>query len=446
MAGSPQTNTPGTAPCPTGESEVVDICRNLLRIDTSNYGHEPGKGERDAAEYVADLLSEVGLDVEVIEPAPRRTSIVTRWRGTSDRPPLLYHGHLDVVPSGDAPWDYPPFAGEIADGCLWGRGAVDMKDSLAMTLAAVRARARAGRPPARDVVLTFVADEEFGGRIGARWLVDNRPELFADCTEAIGEVGGHSMTLTGGRRFYMVETAEKGVTWFRLTADGVAGHASMLSPGNPVGSLAETVARIERHRFPQHLTPALVMLLEAIAEENGVPFDPDDAETLVKDLGPAARMVGATLRDTAVPTILRAGTNTNVVPGQAFAEVDCRFLPGHREEFVREFDKLLGPGISRETTHDDIAVETPFEGPVVTAMAESITAEDPGGRVVPYLLPAGSDAKHFSRLGLNCFGFVPLRLPAGFDYPAMFHGLNERVPLDSLKFGARVMFDFFDRC
>ncbi|MCX4094101.1 M20/M25/M40 family metallo-hydrolase [Nocardia sp. alder85J] len=432
---------------PSLEDEAVTLCHDLMRIDTSNYGDDSGPGERVAAEYIAARLGEVGLPVEIIEPRPGRTTVVARWEAVDrGRPALLVHAHTDVVPAEPALWRFHPLSGEIADGYLWGRGAVDMKYFAAQVLAVIRARMRAGRPPARDVVLAFLADEENAGKYGARWLVDHRPELFTDCTEAIGEVGGYSATLPTGRRLYLIQSAEKGVAWFRLTTAGVAGHASMLNPRNSVVELAEVVERIGRHRFPVRITGSTRMLFEALAAELDETFDPADPAPLLKAIAPLERMVGATLRDIASPTRLAAGNKTNVIPSAATAEIDCRFVPGFEEQFVAELRRLAGPDTECEIILREDAVETPFDVPLTDAMAASLAAEDPGSGLVPYLLPAGTDAKHFSRLGIACFGFAPLRLLGDFDFPAAFHGVDERVPVDAVRFGARVLDKFFDLC
>jgi acetylornithine deacetylase/succinyl-diaminopimelate desuccinylase-like protein len=436
-----------TTPDASAEDEAVTLCRDLMRIDTSNYGDDSGPGERVAAEYVAARLTEVGMEVELIEPRPGRTTVMARWEGTQpDRSALLVHAHTDVVPAEPDVWRYHPFGGEIADGFLWGRGAVDMKYFAAQVLAVVRARVRAGRPPARDVVLAFVADEENGGRLGARWLVDNRPELFDGCTEAIGEVGGYSASLPSGRRLYLIESAEKGVIWFRVTAKGIAGHGSMLNPANSVTALSEVIHRIGSHEFPLQLTPTTRVFLESLAAELGEPFDPEDPAPLLKAIAPLERLVGASLRNIASPTRLNAGNKTNVIPGEASAQLDCRFLPGFEDQFVADFRELAGPNANCEIIYRDIAVETDFNAPVTSAMAASLAKEDPGSGVIPYLLPAGTDAKQFSELGIACFGFAPLRLPEDFDFPAAFHGVDERVPVDSLRFGVRVLDSFFDLC
>jgi len=437
----------------TAEDEVAALCSDLIRFDTSNRGDNSGPGERAAAEYVAASLADVGLEPTLLESHPGRASVVTRITGEdSSRPALLIHGHLDVVPADPADWAVPPFSGEIAGDDLtgseiWGRGAVDMKDMDAMVLAVIRQRLREGRRPPRDVVLAFLADEEAGGLFGARWLTDSHPELFEGVTEAIGEVGGFSATL-GGQRLYLVQTAEKGMAWLRLTLRGAAGHGSMLHPGNVVTELAETVARIGRHEWPTRLTPAAQEFLEAAADAMGIEArsGPDLARQVLEKLGPLARMIGATVSNTANPTILKAGYKVNVIPGLATADVDGRFVPGYGDEFLAEIDGLLGAGVQREFIHHDIAVETEFNGALCDAMTAAILSADPSARVVPYCLSGGTDAKSFSRLGIRCFGFAPLRLPAELDFFGMFHGVDERVPVSALRFGVRVLDDFLDRC
>ena len=429
----------------TPQDEAVEILRDLIRFESVNDGTGQGKGEREAAEYVAGKLADVGLEPQMFESARNRTSVVARIEGEdSSRGGLLIHGHLDVVPAQPKDWTYDPFAAEVADGCVWGRGAVDMLDMNAMTLAVVRDRLRAGRKPPRDVVLAFVADEEAGGVFGAQWLVEKQPQLFEGCTEAISEVGGFSLSVNDDLRLYLIETAQKGMAWLRLTAAGTAGHGSMINDDNAVTRLAESVARVGRHEFPIHVTKTVRAFLDATSEAFGIELDPDDMQATVAKLGPLARIVGATLRNTANPTMLDAGYKHNVIPGTAHAMIDGRFLPGFEKEWETEIDAAIGPGITREYVHYDIALETDFEGALVDAMAGALRAEDPGARPVPYTLSGGTDAKSFSRLGIRCFGFSPLRLPADLDFSGMFHGVDERVPLDALGFGTRVLDRFLD--
>ncbi len=433
---------PGTA----AQDEVATLASNLIRIDTSNPGDHSGPGERAAAEYAAELLAEAGLEPKIFESHEKRASLVVRIEGAdSSRPALLIHGHLDVVPADAADWRVHPFSGEITADCVWGRGAVDMKDMNAMILAVLRQRLAEGRRPARDVVLTFLADEEAGGKWGARWLVDNHPGEFEGVSEAIGEVGGFSVTI-GGKRLYLLQTAEKGMAWMRMTAQGTAGHGSMINTDNAVTELADAIARVGRYEWPVRETEAAFAFAEQACAALGVDFDRRDPAAVMGKLGPIAKMVGATMSNTANPTMLAAGYKVNVVPQVASAQVDGRFLPGYEDEFFREIDALIGPGVKREHVHHDIAVETSFDGDLVAAMGGALAAEDPDGKMVPYCLSGGTDAKSFSRLGIRCFGFTPLRLPPELDFAGMFHGVDERVPVSALQFGVRVLDRFLDLC
>ncbi|MER5887613.1 M20/M25/M40 family metallo-hydrolase [Streptomyces sp. NPDC001941] len=436
-----------TARTVTGQDEVVDLCRDLIRIDTSNYGDHSGPGERKAAEYVAEKLAEVGVEPTILESHQGRASVVARIEGEDpSRPALLIHGHTDVVPANADDWTHHPFSGEIADGCVWGRGAVDMKDMDAMTLAVVRERLRSGRKPPRDIVLAFLADEEAGGTYGARHLVDRHPDLFEGVTEAIGEVGGFSFTVNQDLRLYLVETAQKGMHWMRLTVDGTAGHGSMTNRDNAVTELCEAVGRLGRHEWPVRVTKTVRSFLDELSDALGTPLDPEDMEGTLAKLGGIAKMVGATLRNSAAPTMLEAGYKVNVIPGQASAHVDGRFLPGHEEEFHADLARILGPKvrIDEERSHLDKALETDFDGKLVDAMQTALRAEDPIARAIPYMLSGGTDAKHFADLGIRCFGFAPLQLPPELDFAGMFHGVDERVPVDGLKFGVRVLDRFID--
>jgi acetylornithine deacetylase/succinyl-diaminopimelate desuccinylase-like protein len=428
--------TPHDAPAAAGRQvtaadEVVEICRDLLRIDTTNTGDTTtSAGERVAAEYVAAKLAEVGLTPEIRESAPGRTSVVARYPGADPgRGALLVHGHLDVVPADPSEWSVHPFSGEIKDGYLWGRGAIDMKDFDAMALAVIP----------RDLVLAFLADEEAGSRYGAHYMVDNHPELFEGCTEAIGEVGGFSYTVDENLRLYLVETAEKGIEWLRLVARGRPGHGSMINDDNAITALAEAVARLGRHRFPLAMTDTVRAFLVQVSEALGIEVDLDDPELAIAKLGPIATIIGATVRNTANPTKLEAGYKENVIPGRAVATVDCRTLPGQGRAFEDQLRAVVGPDIQIEYIERQPPLETTFDGPLVEAMGAALRAEDPAARAVPYMLSGGTDAKAFSKLGIRCFGFAPLRLPADLNFGALFHGIDERVPVDGLRFGVRVL-------
>jgi Acetylornithine deacetylase/Succinyl-diaminopimelate desuccinylase and related deacylases len=431
------------------EDEVVELASELIRIDTTNTGDpDTVTGEREAAEYVAAKLTEVGYEIEMVESgAQRRDNVFCRLAGADpSRGALLLHGHLDVVPADATEWSVHPFSGAVQDGYVWGRGAVDMKDMVAMAIAVARRFKRDGVVPPRDIVFAFLADEEAGGKYGAGWLVEHRPDLFEGCTEAVGEVGGFSLTVAEDQRVYLIESAEKGIAWMRLRARGKPGHGSFLHDDNAVTKVAEAVAKLGNHTFPLTLTDTVRAFIEQMREITGMEFPEDDLEGAMRKLGPVSRMVGATVRDTANPTMLSAGYKANVIPSTAEAVVDCRVLPGRQEAFLREVDELLGPDVTREWVTELPPVETPFDGPLVEAMAAALRTEDPGARTVPYMLSGGTDAKSFAKLGMRCFGFAPLRLPPDLDFASLFHGIDERVPVDSLTFGARVLDTFLRSC
>ncbi len=438
---------------PTGPAdEVVRICQELIRIDSTNFGDGSGPGEREAADYVVGQLREVGLEPTVVESAPGRTSVVVRLEGADrSRPALCLHGHLDVVPANADDWQVDPFSGELRDGCVWGRGAVDMKDMDAMILAVVRHLARTGTKPPRDLVVAFFADEEAGGVFGSHWVVDHHPELFDGVTEAISEVGGYSVTVPsadGGApsRAYLLQTAEKGIAWLRLHASGRAGHGSVPNHENAIVRLAEAISRISAHPWPREYVASVRQLLDGLSELTGVAYTDDDPEDLLRHLGGAQGFVRGTLQDTANVTMASAGYKHNVIPQGATAAVDCRFLPGHEESLMATIRDLAGEHVEVEVVHRDIALDAPFEGPLVEAMTAALLAEDPEARVLPYCLSGGTDNKALSTLGITGYGFAPLRLPADLDFAPMFHGIDERVPVDALEFGARVLLRLVQTC
>jgi acetylornithine deacetylase/succinyl-diaminopimelate desuccinylase-like protein len=435
---------------PTPEDEVARLCADLIRIDSTNAGDGSGPGERAAAEYVMGQLAEVGLEAELLESAAGRANVVLRLEGEdSSRPGLAVHGHLDVVPANAADWQVDPFGAEERAGCIWGRGAVDMKDMDAMILAAVRGFARTGTKPARDLTVVFFADEEAGGVYGSHWLVDHHPQWFEGVSEAISEVGGYSVTLPtpeGERRAYLLQTAEKGIAWLRLTAHGRAGHGSVPNDANAIVRLAEAIARIAAHEWPRQYIASVRALLDGLSGLTGQAFTDDELEPLLSTLGGAQGFVRGTLRDTANVTMLESGYKHNVIPQTASAAVDCRFLPGHEDDLMATIRELAGEHVEVEVVHRDVALEAPFAGDLVEAMKRSLLREDPGAAILPYCLSGGTDNKALSRLGITGYGFAPLRLPADLDFAPMFHGIDERVPVDSLRFGARVLADFLRTC
>ena len=441
---------------PAPEDEVARICADLIRIDSSNYGDGSGPGERKAAEYVMGELAEVGLEAELLESEPGRATVVLRLEGADPaRPGLAVHGHLDVVPANAADWQVDPFAAEDRDGCIWGRGAVDMKDMDAMILANLRHFARTGTKPARTTTFVLFADEEAGGVHGSHWLVDNHPHWFEGVTDAVSEVGGYSVTVPtpqGERRAYLLQTAEKGIAWLRLRAHGRAGHGSVPNDENAIVRLAAAIGRIAAYEWPHEYIASVRALLDGLSELTGVPRGGDEGgyaaelEPLLTALGGAQGFVRGTLRDTANVTMLESGYKHNVIPQTATAAVDCRFLPGHEDQLMETVRQLAGEHVEVEVVHTDVALEAPFEGDLVESMKQSLLREDPSAAVLPYCLSGGTDNKALGRLGIRGYGFAPLRLPADLDFAPMFHGIDERVPVESLRFGARVLGDFLRTC
>jgi len=419
--------------------EVVRIARDLIRFDTTNWGGGKAEGEREAAEYIGAYLEALGLEPEYYEPIPGRTNVMARVRGRNPgKPALVLHGHLDVVPAMAADWSVDPFAGEIRDGMLWGRGAVDMKDMDAMILTAVADILRAGELPERDLILVFFADEENGGIEGSQLVVANRPEWFAGATEAISEVGGYSIAV-GDRRAYLLQVGEKALIWIRLRARGRAGHGSRVHPDNAVTRLAEAVSALGRTEWPVRLTATTQAMLAGLAElTESRERDPD---ALAASTGPAEGFLRSTLRTTSNPTGLAAGYKHNVIPDVAEALIDVRTLPGTEDDALADIQRIVGDDIEIEIVVRDIGLEVPFDGDLVDAMVAALGRADPGVPVIPYLMGGGTDNKALSALGIEGYGFAPLRLPADLDFTGMFHGVDERVPLDALEFGQRVLAD-----
>lgn len=424
------------------QTDAISICQTLIRIPSVNFGD--GQGDEAAvAAKVVELFAEVGIAARIYESAPGRCNVVANISGENpQRPGLVVHGHLDVVPADAKDWSVDPFAAEISDGMIWGRGAVDMKNTDAMIIAIFRMWARKGIKPPRNIVLAFFADEEAGSLFGSRWMVAHHPEVFAGCSEAVSEVGGFSVTVADNKRLYFIEAAQKGIHWMKLSAEGRAGHGSMMNPENALTRISEAVAKIGNHEWPQRYTKTVKILFKKIAEVTGKNYDEKDLRPLLKEIGPMARMIGATLQNTANPTMLEAGYKANVIPQTASAIIDGRFLPGFEKELDQTIKELIGPDITVTTVTHDISLEVDFEGDLVEAMNRSILEFDPEGIPVPYLMSGGTDNKALSELGIIGYGFSPLKLPPDLDFMALFHGVDERVPIEGLKFGVNVLENF----
>jgi acetylornithine deacetylase/succinyl-diaminopimelate desuccinylase-like protein len=422
---------------------TAKIAQDLIRFDTTNFGEGRSNGETEAAEYLGALLDELGGKPEYVDSAEGRTSVVARFPGAdSSKPALIMHGHTDVVPADPANWTVDPFGGEIKDGLLWGRGAVDMKNMDAMIVTALQDVIGAGKQPARDLIVAFFADEENGGIFGSHYLVDNRPDLFAGATEAISEVGGYSITVNN-ERAYLLQTGEKAIVWIKLIARGTAAHGSRVMHDNAVTKLAEAVAKVGRRDWPIHLTATTEQLVSELARMLDVDPQSMGPEEIVLATGTPGGFIQATLRTTTNPTLLKAGYKQNVIPDTAEALIDIRTLAGEEDAVLAEVRALVGDDIEIVVLHTDIGLENPFEGALVDTMISTLKSHDPEASVLPYLLSGGTDNKALKKLGINGYGFAPLKLPADLDFPGMFHGVDERVPLDALVFGRQVLGDLF---
>ncbi|RBQ16156.1 hypothetical protein DP939_31545 [Spongiactinospora rosea] len=416
---------------------VEEICADLIRFDTTN----PGADERDAAEYVAGLLASAGLSPALFEAEPRRTNVVARFAGTEPGlPALLVQGHLDTVPADPAAWSVHPRAGEIRDGQVWGRGAVDMKNAVAMTLAAVGRMAAAGVRPRRDIVLAFVADEETGGTLGAGYLVNEHPELFEGCAACVGEVGGFNVaTPPDGPPTFAISVGDKGLRWYEIDQPGIAGHGSMAALDNPIPALARAVLRLADLGARPVAVPEPMRLLASALAGREVSDPGEVLRVLTEETGPFGRMLAAGMSTTVNVTRLGAGDKENVIPGEAWARIDCRYLPGQEDELDRQVHECAGPTARVRLLRRTDPVVSEHTGEWFDRLAAALRDVLPGSRAAPYVFSGGTDNKWFTRLGMRTYGFTPMLLPAGYDYPAMFHGVDERVPVEALRFGVRVM-------
>ena len=427
----------------TLEENVVKICSDLIKIDTTNYGNNESVGENLAAEYVSEFLNNLKIENKVVGPDNKRCSVLARIEGTNkELPDLVLHGHLDVVPVEKEKWTKEAFKAVIDKDLLWGRGAVDMKNGNAMILGSIAHLIKEGWKPKRNITLAMFADEEAGGKYGSHFAVNNYGQYFENATEAVGEVGGFSHTLSNGVRLYLIETAQKGIAWMKLTAKGTAGHGSMINSDNAISKISKAINSLTNHKFPITLKDAVFQLLQEIAKATNQQFDPKDPEKIILQLGSLAKLVSATTKNTANPTMLNAGYKVNVIPGEANVYVDGRFLPGNQDSFLNEIKSIVGEEIDVQAETFDVALEAPFENELVNKMITALEQEDPLAKVVPYMLSGGTDAKAMSKFNIKAYGFTPLMLPNDLDFTSLFHGHDERIPIKSLKFGARTMYRF----
>jgi acetylornithine deacetylase/succinyl-diaminopimelate desuccinylase-like protein len=417
---------------PTIYQRPAEIAQALIRFDTTN----PPGNEAACIAYIRQLLADAGIPVTILARDPARPNLIARLPGQGTAPPLLLQGHIDVVNTANQPWQHPPFAGEVIDGYLWGRGALDMKGGVAMMLAAMlRARAE-GTPLAGNVVLACVSDEENFGEYGAGFLVAEHPDLFSGIRYALGEFGGFPFYL-GGRRFYPIMVAEKQSCRVFATVRGPAGHGSRPMRGGAMARLARMLTTLDTHRLPVHITPVGRLMIEEMAAVLPAPLnarlpallDPAQTDALLDRMGPEALGFDPLLHNTVNATIVHGGTQTNVIPSKIVVEMDGRTLPG-----------FSGAALQAEPP----TAATPDMG-LFPTLSAILREADPEALPIPYMLPAVTDGRYFTRLGIQTYGFLPMNLPEDFDFYASIHAADERVPVEALDFGADAVYKVLQR-
>ena len=431
------------------ETEAIEHFKALLRIDTTN----PPGNERPAADYIARVFDEEGIEYEIHESKPTRASIVARLRGNGKEGPLLLNGHLDVVPADHDRWTHPPFEAVEADGFIWGRGAIDMKNMVTMGFMALVLAKRQGLELTRDLIFAGVADEEAGSNEGALFLVEEHPELVR-AEYVLNEVGGYTLHM-GETRFYPIQVSEKGICWFEMSVDGEPGHGSMPRPDNPVTILAGALERLGTTRLPQHNLPVVEHFLRTIA--GGAPFPRDRVMPLLLQPRLAGALldilekqnleqaigINAMLRNTASPTMLEASSKVNVIPSRAKARVDGRILPGQTvEQFLAEIQRVVGPQIKLNVFEHHEGNVFRDDTPLYETLCRVLKQRDPAGVPVPYMIPGFTDSFAYGRLGATCYGFSPVRIDdPSVVFTRMYHGHDERIPTDGFRWGLRTLYD-----
>jgi acetylornithine deacetylase/succinyl-diaminopimelate desuccinylase-like protein len=425
-----------------------ELLQRLLRFDTTN----PPGGERGCVEWLAVTLQDAGLETTLVAADPARPSLVARLRGSGDAPPLMLQAHVDVVATAGQQWTHPPFAGEVADGFVWGRGALDMKAGAAMFLAAALRAVATGMQPAGDLVLAFLSDEEAGGDLGAAHLVRERPDLLAGVRYALGEFGGFTLEM-GGRRFYPIQVAEKQLCWVKATVRGPGGHGALPMRGGAMARLGTLLRTVDRRRLPVHVTPIARRMIEQTAAELPVPagvllrqlLDPRFTDHVLRLLGERGKVFDPLLHNTVNATIVRGGDKVNVIPSEATVEFDGRLLPGFTaDDMVRELSALLGPDVDVEVLRHEPGPPEADLG-LFDLLAGVLREADPSGTPIPLLLAAFTDARHFARLGIQSYGFTPMQLPAEMRFTELIHAADERIPVDAVRFGTDAVFRVIER-
>lgn len=426
----------------------VELLQRLIQFDTTN----PPGNEGACIKYIDKILKQAGIKTTLLAKDPNRPNLLARLKGQGSAPPLLLYGHVDVVPTAGQEWLHPPFAGKIVDGCVWGRGALDMKSGIAMMLNAfIRAKDEKINLPG-DLVLCIVSDEEEAGQFGARFLVEKHPEYFKDIRYALGEVGGFTFYVSG-KKFYLIQVAEKQVCSVRAGISGPSGHGSTMIRGGAMAKLANILEKLDKNYLPVHITPVVSMMFSTIAKELEFPknflmrqlLKPRFTDFILNKLGEPGKAFAPLFHNTANATIVRGGDKINVIPGEIELKMDVRLLPGFSPEEVKiELNSLLGTDLALEVLSYHPGSGKPDMG-LFPTLTEVLKEADPEGTPVPILLPGTTDGRFFSRLGIQTYGFIPMQLPEDMNFSRLLHAADERIPVRSLKFGREILFQVLQR-
>jgi acetylornithine deacetylase/succinyl-diaminopimelate desuccinylase-like protein len=422
----------------------VELLQYLIRIDTTN----PPGNESECILYINELLKEAGFETAFFAKNNNRPNLIVRLKGQGKTPPLMLYGHIDVVPTTKQAWTYPPFEAKIVDGFIWGRGALDMKGGIAMMLAAfLRAKAE-GLIPSGDIVLVILCDEEAGSEHGAKYLVENHPDQFAGIRYAIGEFGGYTAHI-GKKKFYPIQIAEKQVCWIKATIRGQGGHGARSIRGGAMAKLSNFLYRLDKHRLPVHITPVTRQMIEIIASNLSFPkrlifrqlLNPFLTNSILKLLGDIRQYFDPLLHNTINATIVRGGENINVIPSEITVELDGRLLPGFSpDDMLTELRQAIGEDAELELLRYDPNHASQDMG-LFNTLADVLRKADPDGIPMPLLLPAVTDARLFSRLGIQTYGFIPMKLPVGFNFFEAIHAADERIPVEAVEFGSKAIYE-----
>jgi len=426
----------------------VELLQHLIRFDTTN----PPGNESECIAYVNSLLSDAGFETTLLAKAENRPNLITRLRGRGDAAPLLLQGHVDVVTTKNQDWQYPPFEARVVDGYVWGRGALDMKGGVAMMVAALLKARAEGLTPAGDVVLAVLSDEEAAGDFGASYLVENHAEQFEGIRYAIGEFGGFTFYI-GKRRLFLIQVAEKQICWMRAIVRGPGGHGALPVRGSAMYKLGHVLGRLEQHRLPVHITPVSRQMIETLASALSFPagfvlrqlLHPSLTDGLLKLLGQRGQMLGTMFHNTVNPTIVHGGEKINVIPSEVVLELDGRLLPGyHPDDMIAELRQVVGDDVELEVVRHDPCPPEPDMG-LFNTLAGILREADPDGIPLPMLLSGVTDGRFFSRLGIQTYGFLPLKLPAEFKFWEPVHAADDRIPVEAVEFGTDMIYRLLQR-